>query len=76
MATIYLPMNGYGFLLFIFISENESRNPTNHFLCARAEFLERKGLPLVNIPQAEHFACDVSFHPIDPNETRSERLRN
>lgn len=64
------------FCYLFFISENESRNPTNHFLCARAEFLERKGLHLVNIPQAEHFACDVSFYPTDPNETRSERLRN
>lgn len=51
MATIYLQMNGYGFPLFIFISENESGNHTNHFFMrVELKFWKRKALPSVNIP--------------------------
>lgn len=41
MATIYLPMNVYGFPLFIFISKSESGN---HFYVCRAEVFEKEGV--------------------------------
>lgn len=43
MATIYLPMNGYGFPSFIFISKSESGKSTNHFYACRAEVFEKEG---------------------------------